>query len=147
MRIKTAFDRVHRRMLVNPRLFIAGWLVVFSLAGCNSQPSIPGAHLAGAVSIDGEPVKEGTIAFTPSGSARGRAVGAPIVAGRYDCSYVPMGGSLVQIYALRPTGKMVEAMGSQVPEMRDIVPEKDRDGIKIEVSGDNLNQDFTLSSS
>jgi hypothetical protein len=134
-------------MLITLRLLTAGCLAVVLLSGCNSQPSFPGARLAGTVSIDGEAVQNGTIAFTPSGSARGRAVGVPILAGRYDCPYVPMGESLVQIYALRPTGKMMEAMGSQIPEMQDIVPEKDRDGIKIEINGDNLNQDFALTSS
>jgi hypothetical protein len=114
--------------------------------GCGSKPEYPGAHLAGAVSIDDEPVQDGSIVFTPTGGAHGQTVGAKIVAGRYDCPYVPLGESLVQIYALRPTGKMVEVMGSMKPEMQDLVPPKDRDGIQIKVQDDNLNKDFSLKS-
>jgi hypothetical protein len=121
-------------------------LTIVAILGCGAKPAYPGAHLAGTVSIDGQSVQEGTIAFTPTGAAHGQAVGARISAGRYDCPYVPMGESLVQIYALRPTGKMVEVMGSMKPEMQDLVPRKDRDGIKIEVQGDNLSQDFALKS-
>jgi hypothetical protein len=51
---------------------------------------------------------------------------------------------MVQIYALKPTGRMVEAMGSMVPEMKDLVPEKDRNGIPIKIHQDNLNQNFAL---
>lgn len=126
---------------------IVGTLVLGLLSGCDSRPSVPGAHLAGTITIDGQPVDEGTIAFTPRGSARGQAVGGPIRSGHYDCEYVPLGESLVQIYALKPTGKMVEAMGSMIPEMKDIVPEKDRNGIKIEIQQDNLNQNFSLTNS
>ena len=37
-------------------------------------------------------------------------------------------------------------MGAQLPEVVDIVPEKYRDGIEIEVFGDDLAQDFALES-
>jgi hypothetical protein len=147
MRIDPGIDRVWPFLSVKASLHFVGWIVVLSSLGCHSKPAYPGAHLAGAVSVDSQPVQEGTIAFTPTGSAHGKAVGAKISAGKYDCPYVPMGESLVQIYALRPTGKTIEVMGSKVPEMEDLVPKKDRDGIKIEVSGDNLNQDFALNSS
>ena len=121
-------------------------LAIVLLLGCASKPTVPGAHLAGTVSINGQPVEDGSIVFTPIGAARGRTVGTKISSGRYDCPYVPLGESLVQIYALRPTGKMVEVMGSMKPEMQDLVPRKDRDGSKIEVQADNLNQDFALKS-
>ena len=147
MGINPAIDRRRRSKFAKLKIMIISCLITAALWGCNSQRKYPGAHLAGSVSIDGQPVEDGSIAFTPSGSAKGPAVGAKISAGRYDCPYVPMGDSLVQIYALRPTGKMIEVMGSMRPEMEDLVPKKDRDGIKIEVLGNNLNQDFALNSS
>lgn len=121
-------------------------LCVVLLVGCAQKPEFPGAHLAGEVTIDGQPVDEGSIVFTPTGGARGQTVGAKINAGRFDCPYVPLGDSLVQIYALRPTGKMVEVMGSMKPEMKDLVPPKFRDGVTITVKSDKLNQDFDLKS-
>jgi hypothetical protein len=142
-----ATNRQLRSKFAKPIIMIISCLATAALWGCHSQRKYPGAHLAGSVSIDGQPVEDGSIAFTPSGSAKGPAVGAKITAGHYDCPYVPLGDSLVQIYALRPTGKMIEVMGSMRPEMEDLVPKKDRDGIKIEISGDNLNQNFALNSS
>src|SRR5262245_3767186 len=85
---------------------VALTLSLAAITGCSSKPSVPGAHLAGAVQINGQPIEEGTITFTPSGNSRGKAVGTKISAGRFDCPYVPLGESLVQIYALKPTGKM-----------------------------------------
>ena len=123
------------------------WLTIVGLLGCSDKPSYPGAHLAGAVTIDGQPIKEGSITFAPTGSTRGPSVGAKINAGRYDCPHVPIGELRMQIHASRPTGKMIEVMGTTTAEVEDLVPKKDRDGIKIEITGDNLNQDFGLSSS
>jgi hypothetical protein len=134
------------RPTVSQNKLLGTLLTVVVVAGCGSKPEFPGAHLAGAVTIDGQPVQDGSIVFTPTGGAHGQTVGATITAGRYDCPYVPLGDSLVQIYALRPTGKTVEVMGSMKPEMQDLVPVKDRDGIKFKVEGENLNQDFALKS-
>jgi hypothetical protein len=139
-------DRLRQLIFARSKKLLGASLAIVALLGCSSKPTYPGAHLAGTVSIDGQPVQEGSIVFTPTGAAQGRTVGTKISAGRYDCPYVPLGESLVQIYALRPTGKMIEVMGSMKPEMQDLVPRKDRDGSKIEVQGNNLNQDFALKS-
>jgi hypothetical protein len=139
-------DRISQRVSNSPKMLLGASLTIVVMLGCSSKPAYPGAHLAGEVSIDGHPVQDGSIVFTPTGGAHGQTVGSRISAGRYDCPYVPMGDSLVQIYALRPTGKMVEIMGSMKPEMQDLVPPKVRDGIKIKIEGDNSNQDFALKS-
>jgi hypothetical protein len=117
---------------------------LLAFSGCSSKPSYDSAHLTGMVTIDGQPVQEGKLSFMPTGSARGPVVGGPIVAGRYDCPHVPLGDSRVQIYALKPTGKSTVVMGATIPEMQNIVPEKDRTGIEIKVTGDNPSQNFSL---
>lgn len=139
-------NRSCQSVSVSAKKLLGAWLTMVAISGCSSKPTYPGAHLAGTVNIDGHPVQEGTIVFTPTGGAHGQTVGVTISAGRYDCPYVPIGESLVQFYALRPTGKMVEVMGSMKPEMEDLVPPKHRDGIKIKVEGDHLKQDFILKS-
>lgn len=121
--------------------------VLILVVGCGSKPTVPGAHLAGIVTIDNQPVLKGSVAFTPTGNTRGKAVGVEIKEGRYDCDYVPKGDILVQIYALRPTGKRIEVMGTKTDEMLDILPKHYRNGFKIQVKEDNLNQDFKLTSS
>jgi hypothetical protein len=147
MGTKPGIDRGRRIAFIESKMLVMSWLAVVALLGCSTKPSYPGAHLAGAVSINGQPVQEGSIAFTPTGSTRGPAVGAKINAGRYDCPHVPIGELLMQIYASRSTGKMIEVMGTTTTEVEDLVPKKDRNGIKIEVTGDNLNLDFALNSS
>jgi hypothetical protein len=144
MRTKTWGDHSVQFLSTSSKLFLSILLIVTALVGCESKPAVPGAHLAGAVTIAGQAVEEGSIVFTPVGGARGRAVGVKVNAGHYDCPYVPLGQSLVQIYALRPTGKMVEVMGTMKPEMEDLVPKKYRDGITIDIQGDNTKQDFSL---
>lgn len=146
MQTDSPAGRIRRLPSSQTTKFLAASLALVSLAGCAAKPTIPGAHIAGAVSIDSQPVEDGSIVFTPVGGNRGRAVGTKISGGRYDCPYVPLGQSLVQIYALRPTGKMIEVMGTTKPEMKDLVPKKDRDGVTIEIQKDNLAQDFALKS-
>ena len=147
MGTKPIVNPTRRVTIAKSKMFVLCSLASIAIFGCGTEPSYPNAHLAGAVSVDGQPIQEGSIAFTPIGSTKGPAVGAKIIAGRYDCLHVPLGELLMQIYASRSTGKTIEVMGTTLPEMQDLVPEKDRDGIKIEVLGDNLNQDFALNSS
>jgi hypothetical protein len=128
------------------KLLILLLLAAVTLLGCGTKPSYPGAHLAGSVSVDGSPIQDGSIAFTPIGATKGPSVGAKIEAGRYDCPHVPLGELLMQINASRVTGKTKQVMGREIPEVIDLVPKKDRNGIKIEVQGDNLNQDVALKS-
>jgi hypothetical protein len=115
-------------------------------AGCGSKPKLPGAHLAGTITIDGQPVEKGAITFMPTGSTRGKTAGAHIKDGLYDCPYVPLGEISVQINAVRATGRMVDVMGVQKEEMQDIILSKEDSAIKIEVREENLNQDFKLKS-
>jgi hypothetical protein len=147
MDIKPLASPARRVTFAKSKMFVLCSLATIAIFGCGTEPSYPNAHLAGAVSVDGHPIQEGSIAFTPIGSTKGPAVGSKITAGRYDCPHVPLGELLMQIYASRSTGKTIEVMGTTLPEVQDLVPEKDRDGIKIEVTGDNLNQDIALNSS
>src|SRR5688572_27078495 len=117
MRIKLIYNPVRRPTFSKSRMLVLCSLAMVAMFGCSTEPTYPNAHLAGAVSVDGQPIQEGTIAFTPTGSTRGPAVGAKITAGRYDCPRVPIGELLMQINASRPTGKTSEAMGTTIPEI------------------------------
>jgi len=119
-------------------------LLVAALAGCGARPTHPTAHLAGRVSIQGQPVPQGKLVLLPLEPGHGPGVGVPIIAGNYDCPGAPTGKVLAQVYAVRATGKMIEAMGSTHPELINTVPDKDRNGREINVSGDNSQLDFLL---
>ena len=123
---------------------IALGLLLATLLGCEVRSRYPTAHLAGMVSIGGEPVPEGKLVLLPLDSAHGPAVGAEIVNGRYDCPRAPLGNVRAQVSDNRRTGKTLNVMGAQLPEVVSIVPESARDGVKINVTGSNPQQDIAL---
>jgi hypothetical protein len=69
----------------------AGWILSLSMAvlapGCSSGDGLPREPISGTVTLDGEPLSEGAIQFSPAGTApSGVAVsaGAVIAGGRFS---------------------------------------------------------------
>lgn len=128
------------------RTLIGIFLVLALTSGCSrSGPAT--AHLSGAVTIKGEPVPadaQAGLSFEPLGG--GKSVSAKIVDGKYDAPDAPQGSVLVKFYISRPVGpkKVSERTGQEFQDIANIVPPEHAAGVKIEVSGDNLNQDFKL---
>jgi hypothetical protein len=120
------------------------------LAGCNAgSGGKPTAHLSGKVTIDGEPVPSdawGTITFRATAPGQARDTGADISNGEYDCPDVPLGKVNAFIQVVQATGKMRSEGGRQWPETRNLLAEKYNNEIPLEVTGDNRNQDFALTS-
>jgi hypothetical protein len=91
--------------------------LVLALAGCGGS-----AHdVSGTVTLDGEPIPEGYIAFTPEGGGRG--AGGAIKDGKYSV-HVPAGKSRVEITASK---KMSLARGQvgmygEKEEVRQYIP-------------------------
>ena len=123
-------------------------LVVCSAAGCGQQGSKPTARLSGTVTINGQPIPadaEATIMFRPAASGMAKTAGVRIANGKYDSPQTPVGEVNVLFSIQQPTGNMIsDAGGPPFPELRSIVPEGTAAGIKLTVSGDNLDQDFDL---
>jgi hypothetical protein len=123
-------------------------LAVVALVGCDQRGSgKPTAHLSGAVTIDGQPVPSdawATINFRSASS--GQATSAQITNSEYDCPDVPLGNVDVFIQILQKTGKMVSEGGRSWPETRSLIAESYNSGLKLDVAGDNSNQDFALTS-
>ena len=103
----------------------AGLLTMAMAWGCAAGDR---AELQGTVTVAGTAVEEGSIALVPVAGTSGRSAGAFIAAGRYrlgDREGVRPGRFLVQIAAVRKTGKMVEnaaVPGTQMEEVADIIP-------------------------
>lgn len=127
------------------------WPLVVALAaalvlgGCGpSKPSYPTATLEGTVRIGGHPVAEGVIRFLPAGTGQAPPVQARIADGRYRAEDVPLGPVRVTFSACRDTGRTVQDYSSALPEFENLVPEKYRDGVPLEVTGDRTGEDFDL---
>lgn len=128
-----------------PRRFAIALAAAFVVAGCNPA-AFPTVRLEGRVTIDGQPVEKGQINFASSQQGGGPSATAQIVAGRYVADRVPQGKVRVYFDATRQTGKTVEHYGQQWPEIVNIVPQKYRGGIEIEVAGKTATYDFDLQS-
>ena len=126
-------------------LALIGLLAVAGMAGCGG-PGFPSARLEGTVTVDGQPVETGNISFTPTQADRGSGATATISGGRYVAEGVPQGKVRVYFDATRETGRTIEQFGKPYPETVNVIPEKYRAGMEIDVSGEEVNQDFKLTS-
>jgi hypothetical protein len=148
--------RIGKRRIVDERIagvreviFVAALLcVVIVIAGCNGGRKPGTARLEGSVTIDGQPPPaeaKGSISFRPTG--KGQPTSAQIVDGKYKCDDVPLGEVVVFVQLVLPTGKMVSDGGRSYPELRNLVSSKYDQGIQLNVTDDNSNQDFELAGS
>jgi hypothetical protein len=126
---------------------LATVFLVTLLGGCSSgKPTYPAAKLEGKVTLDGKPIAQGNVQFVPQDVSHVPVTTAPIVDGKYVAEAVPRGKLRVMLTATMETGKMIKEYSTPRPEVISLIPEKYRDGIPIEVTGDNPNQDFSLKS-
>lgn len=96
----------------------AAFLLVGTI-GCGAKPTrLP---VAGAVTLDEQPVTNGQITFTPMADAKGPTAGSPVVGGRYaiQAERGPMAGKFrVEITALRPMAEKKQTMSIATGEMQ-----------------------------
>jgi len=86
----------------------------------------------GEVTLDGKPIDEGGIIFTPIDSTQGGSFGGDIKAGKYDlpAAQGPIAGGKyrVEISALRPVGKplvnIIEPGGPPLQSSENYVPKR-----------------------
>jgi hypothetical protein len=105
--------------------------------------------LSGDITIDGQPVPSDawvTINFRPSLGSSGQPTSAEVTGSSYECPDVPLGKVDVFIQALQETGQMRSEGGRSWPETRSLIADKYGSGIQIEVTEDNSDQHFELTS-
>jgi hypothetical protein len=114
--------------------------------GCGGSRADRGA-ISGAVTLDGKPLEQGSILFTPIDGARGSVTGGKIQNGRYELpakSGPAVGWNRVEIRSMRKTGNMVPKAfgrpGETVPEQVEAIPPgfNTQSKLKVEIKpGDN----------
>jgi uncharacterized membrane protein len=134
---------VRASVLLSVALFCGGILAV---AGCDSGPST----VSGKVTLDGAPLKKGTISFLPS-DGLGPTAGASVSDGAYSAEVFP-GAKRVEIRGYEVIGQE-PAYGDPNGPMKDItkslVPPKYNDGSSLTAdiqSGANENVNFEVTS-
>lgn len=104
---------------------LAAVLLVIPFVGCGGRT----IGVSGAVTLDGQPVEQGTIVFEPV-DGKGATLGGRIENGRYAAagqSGVLVGRKIVRIRGTRRTGRQVPAgppapADTMVDEVEQIVP-------------------------
>lgn len=103
------------------------------LVGCGDNgPTLNRAQVSGDVTVNGDPLEKGSIAFLPADGTQGPSVGGTIQEGHY---LIPMeegpvvGTYRVKIRATRKTGRTIEAgppapPGTMVEEIEAFIPAK-----------------------
>ena len=87
-----------------------------------------------------------TVAFDDVESFELDLYNVVVANGRYVAEAVPRGKLRVLVTASKETGKIIKEYSTPRPEVINLIPDKYRNGIPIEVNGDNPNQDFALKS-
>lgn len=122
-------------------------LTVATLLGCGSRV----ATVSGKVTLDGQPVANGTIAFVPADGATASAE-AKIKDGYYSLQ-MPPGRKRVQISAMKVTGQRVVYEGDPkspvVDNVEEIIPPQYNAATTLtcEAPGGSAKQNFELKSS
>jgi hypothetical protein len=130
-------------------------IIFLLVAGCDGGGARRGA-ISGAVNLDGKPLAQGSILFTPIEGVRGTVAGGPIENGRYQLSAAAgpaIGGNRVEIRAMRNTGKMMPKPfappGQMIPQQEETIPPKfnSESTLKVEVKPGDNTADFEVTSS
>lgn len=126
--------------------FVVSVVLLLLISGC-AETSAPTAHLAGTVTIGGAPIPadaDASMSFVRV--TGGKGVTVPIVDGRYDSPQTPEGDVMVRFSISHSVGpvKKSEHGGVEYRDSESLVPQKYAGGTRLNVSGDNLSQDFDL---
>ena len=86
------------------------WLILFLIVtiGCERYEGPRRGAVHGEVTLDGVPIKEGTIVFTPTGGNKGSVAGGSIQDGQYaidEPSGPVVGLNMIAISAFKKTGR------------------------------------------
>ena len=117
----------------------AGCIVFVAMLffGCGLRgPGYPATRLEGAVTVDGKPLATGSIQFLPQDTAQGPAVGAVVADGRYAADDVPLGKVRAIVTSVRKGKRLPDAADIPVWESENLIPQRHRGGILIDVGAD-----------
>lgn len=116
-------------------------------AGCNQavNSNYQSARLEGEVTVDGQPIEDGTVQFVPANLADGPITQAMIMKGRYVANKVPL-GKVTAILHANPPAPPTQVTSDYQPPKTVGIPSRYKSGFPIEVKENKADQDFPMSS-
>jgi hypothetical protein len=124
------------------------FLACVALLGCGSSDGVSRGNVSGTVTVDGTPVADGSITFTPTAGTSGPNTGGIIKDGKYSLTGTMgpvVGKNEVRFSATKMTGKKVpdaSTPGQMRDEVIDLIPANYKE-VK-EVAPGNNTFDFTI---
>lgn len=117
---------------------VGTFVLLTAAAGCGgAADGVSRGAVEGTVSLDGEPLADGVIRFTPTGDTTGPMVEAQIQGGAFSlprASGPCVGTQQVQILSFRKTGKKVVNEGVESEEIVQVVPERYNNASELTVT-------------
>lgn len=128
-------------------LFAILCVVLAPAAGCGEAGSsdYKSARLEGEVTVDGQPIEDGTVQFVPANLADGPITQAMIMKGRYVANKVPL-GKVTAILRANPPAPPAQVTSDYHPPKTVGIPSRYKTGFPIEVKENKADQDFPMSS-
>lgn len=125
---------------------LAALSVTLALAGCSETAS---GSVSGTVTLDGQPLKDGTVRFVPS-DGKSQTASAPVKDGQFTAA-VPVGDMRVEFSAAKVLGKrkMYNTPDSPtVDDVAELIPDRFnvKSELKITVRGGSQSETFPLKS-
>jgi hypothetical protein len=125
-----------------------------AILGCGDSDASSRAAVQGSVTLDGQPIAEGSITFFPTGTTAGPSAGGTIENGRYSiprANGVVVGQNRVEITGNRKTGTKTRDPSNpkrEIDQSEQFVPEKfNRKSELVKTVGQGANSiDFELRS-
>jgi len=130
---------------MNNRVSSVVFVCLLALAGCSGS-AYPVSTVEGTIAVDGVPLEEGSLSFSPLESNAGQAISAEIKAGKYRSDKVPRGKSLVIVSSFKDIGEKHVEFGITYPKLKNMVPEKYAAGIELNVDAAKMTHNFELES-
>ena len=128
-------------------------VLMLMIAGCTGSGGPERAAVSGDVSVNGDPVEDGTISFVPTGTTKGPSTGGDISGGKYSLAADKgpvVGTQRVEIRAYRKTGRKLPPKppnNSETDEMEPYIPARynTQSMLTVEIdSGKNEGTNFKL---
>lgn len=120
-------------------------VILLAVAGCGDKVPYPHATVTGMVTVDGQPVPQGYVTFSPMSGGQGPVTGGKIWQGSYRCEQVAAGQSKVTFVAeAEEMHTFIDALGAQRQIPLSILPPRYLMGIDITVETGEVAMDFDL---
>lgn len=100
-------------------------MLLTCVLGCSKGPEFQRVEVSGTINLDGQPLDEGTVTFSPAEKVKGSIVQAKITGGKFSLAEKDgpaVGNNMVSVISVKKTGKKVQVEGEEQDEVKQVIP-------------------------